>query len=305
MLLEPWKTRTVCLVAMLALAVFALPAAAGSDDEQDVRVKKIVRCEDGDCTETIENLGDGDGVKIVLGDEMNKHVRIHKIKCDGDDCEEHEGMHKTVFVGDGGNVEVMTGDGSHAWVAHAGGHGGSFLGVGLTELTPELREHFGVPADSGVMVSKVIDDSPAFKAGIKVGDVIASVDGQKVAGGSVLGRLIRGHDAGDEVVLNVWRDGAVQSITTAVEERRDSRLHAEHRGEMHDMHQKMRRVMIKCDSDDGDCQSNMDTAGLDDYDCGGAEECEVKVNCEDGDCSCTVNGEDADCAGIPGVPSSE
>ena len=35
-----------------------------------------------------------------------------------------------------------------------------FLGVGLTELTPELRTHFGVPEESGVMVSKVEPGKP-------------------------------------------------------------------------------------------------------------------------------------------------
>ena len=40
-----------------------------------------------------------------------------------------------------------------------------YLGVGLTELTPELRTHFGVPEESGVMVSKVEPGSPAEKAG--------------------------------------------------------------------------------------------------------------------------------------------
>src|SRR5688500_12390489 len=43
-----------------------------------------------------------------------------------------------------------------------------YLGVGLTEMTPELRAHFGVPEEAGVMVSSVEDGSPADKAGLKV-----------------------------------------------------------------------------------------------------------------------------------------
>ena len=340
-----WKTLSVCLVAVLAVTLLAQPAMADGDEQQK-RVKKIIKCEDGDCTETIENLGGGDEVKIIIGgdgdaekhikihkikcdgencdhakghkmvfvgDGGDKHVKIHKIECDGEDCDGAEG-HKMVFVGDDGDIEVMSGGEGHAWVSHGGGHGGGFLGVQLTELTPELREHFGVSGGSGVMVSKVVVDSPAFKAGLEVGDIVSSVDGESVESGSALAKMIRGHDDGDEVVLNVWRDGAAQSISAAVEEReghvRIGNMDALHRNmgglheRMSDMHKRMRKVMIKCDSEDGDCESNVDIAGLDDFDCGGGEECEVKVSCSEGDCTCTVNGEDTDCAGIPGVPSS-
>ena len=51
-------------------------------------------------------------------------------------------------------------------------HSGKVLGVGLTDLTPELREHFGVGGDAGVMISRVVEDSPAAKAGLRVGDII-------------------------------------------------------------------------------------------------------------------------------------
>ena len=50
------------------------------------------------------------------------------------------------------------------------------IGVGLTPLTKELAEHFGV--DGGAMVSSVRADSPAAKAGLKVGDIIVEVEGK-------------------------------------------------------------------------------------------------------------------------------
>src|SRR5436305_13618930 len=40
---------------------------------------------------------------------------------------------------------------------------GGYLGVGLLNLTPELRTHFGVPEDAGVLLSKVAPGSPAEK----------------------------------------------------------------------------------------------------------------------------------------------
>ena len=55
------------------------------------------------------------------------------------------------------------------------------LGVQLVETTPELREHLGGGADDGVLVSKVLAGTPAARAGIAVGDLIVSVDGDPVA----------------------------------------------------------------------------------------------------------------------------
>src|SRR5262245_15606747 len=51
-----------------------------------------------------------------------------------------------------------------------GKHAGGFLGVQLIGITPELRQHYGVPKDAGVLVGAVEADSPAAKAGIQVGD---------------------------------------------------------------------------------------------------------------------------------------
>ena len=41
-----------------------------------------------------------------------------------------------------------------------------YLGVQLLDLTPELRVHFGVSEDSGVMISQIVEDSPAAAAGL-------------------------------------------------------------------------------------------------------------------------------------------
>jgi S1-C subfamily serine protease len=49
------------------------------------------------------------------------------------------------------------------------------LGVMVMSLTPELRKHFGAPDDRGVLVAHVEPDTPAAKAGVEVGDVIAPI----------------------------------------------------------------------------------------------------------------------------------
>lgn len=77
------------------------------------------------------------------------------------------------------------------------------LGVQLSELTPQLAEYFGAK-DGGVLVSSVTRDSPAEKAGLKAGDVITSIDGDRVRrAGDLIGEL-RGKEG--EVTVGYLRD---------------------------------------------------------------------------------------------------
>lgn len=103
------------------------------------------------------------------------------------------------------------------WSFGSGGARG-YLGVGIVQLTPELREHFGAPADRGVMVSKVVDDSPAA-AGIAVGDILLSVDDEAIDGEWDLIREIGRHGEGETVSIEVQRDGTTFSVTPTLEER--------------------------------------------------------------------------------------
>jgi len=103
-----------------------------------------------------------------------------------------------------------------------GGRG--YLGTGLTEITPELRTHFGVKGDAGVLVSKVEPGSPAEKAGIRVGDVITAVDGVDVKSSWDLRGKIRKGEDGQTVPIEVWRNGKVQTVTAAIEERERQEL---------------------------------------------------------------------------------
>lgn len=216
-----------------------------------------------------EDKGEDQDVEVVVDKEVKVIVK-KLVDCEGEDC---EGERRMIFIGeDGERHEIEGAHGDHVWVGHHGRHGskGGFLGVQMTELTPELRTHFGVPEDAGVMVSKVIDDSPASRAGVEVGDVVSAVDGEAVGSGSALARAIGGLGDGDAVNLEIWRGGQVQTLTATVEEREGMR------------HARKMRV------------HGHDFSGHD-FDCGGDGPCEVRVECDGGDCDCTVNGEAADC----------
>lgn len=91
-----------------------------------------------------------------------------------------------------------------------------YLGVGLVDLTSELRAHFGVSGDAGVMVSTVEPGSPADKAGIKVGDILTSVDRDDVQSSWDIRSKVRGYDDGQQVAIEVVRDGRPQTLNVTM-----------------------------------------------------------------------------------------
>lgn len=95
----------------------------------------------------------------------------------------------------------------------------AFLGVTLTDVTPELREHFGAPRDAGVMVGAVEKGSPAEKAGARTGDIIVSIDGRNVSTSWEVRRALREKKQGDSVRLEVLRDGSRQALVASLVER--------------------------------------------------------------------------------------
>lgn len=86
------------------------------------------------------------------------------------------------------------------------------IGVSTTQLTKQLAEYFGVGQGSGVLVTSVAEDSPAAKAGVKTGDVITAIDGEKVDDSGDLSRAINKKKEG-EVTLTVIRNKNQRTIT--------------------------------------------------------------------------------------------
>ncbi|MBC8031505.1 MAG: PDZ domain-containing protein [Pyrinomonadaceae bacterium] len=86
------------------------------------------------------------------------------------------------------------------------------IGVSTMQLTKQLAEYFGVAEGTGVLVTAVTEDGPAAKAGVKAGDVITAVDGEKVDGSGDLTRTINKKKDGD-VTLTVIRKKDQKTIT--------------------------------------------------------------------------------------------
>ena len=91
------------------------------------------------------------------------------------------------------------------------------IGISTTQLTKQLADYFGVADGKGVLVTSVSEDGPAAKAGIKAGDVITAIDGEKVDGAGDLSRAINKKKDGD-VVLTVIRNKNQRTITVTPKE---------------------------------------------------------------------------------------
>jgi membrane-associated protease RseP (regulator of RpoE activity) len=94
-----------------------------------------------------------------------------------------------------------------------------YLGLVVLEIGAKLRAHYGAPADAGVLVSDVVTDGPAQRAGVAVGDVLVSIGGTKVTSSADVRHLVADTKEGTEVKLGVLRAGKAVTVTAKVIER--------------------------------------------------------------------------------------
>jgi membrane-associated protease RseP (regulator of RpoE activity) len=96
------------------------------------------------------------------------------------------------------------------------------IGVSTQTLSKQLADYFGVK-DGGVLISSVSDNSPASKAGLKAGDVITAIDGEKVTSPGDITRVLNKKQTGD-VSLTIVRDHNTRTVTLTPEKNPDPAL---------------------------------------------------------------------------------
>ena len=90
------------------------------------------------------------------------------------------------------------------------------IGVGVTALTKQLSDYFGVAEGRGLLVNNVRENSPADKAGLKAGDIIVEVEGKEVKGQMDLIRTVNEKKEGD-ISLTIIRDRNRQTVRVTPE----------------------------------------------------------------------------------------
>ena len=107
--------------------------------------------------------------------------------------------------------QITMGDGNFVFAIG----GNRRIGVSTQPLTKQLADYFGVK-DGGLLITSVNENSPAAKAGLKAGDVITAVDGEKVTSAGDISRAISKKEDGP-VSLTIIRDRNTQTIMVTPE----------------------------------------------------------------------------------------
>lgn len=103
----------------------------------------------------------------------------------------------------------------HGSVEHA------YLGIQMLTLSPQVKQEINsnpnsglsVSEEQGVLVAKVIPDSPAAKAGLRAGDVIQTVNGQTVTDADEIQQIVEGSQVGSNLQLQLKRNGQDMNLS--------------------------------------------------------------------------------------------
>ena len=195
------------------LLVLSMGWADGKNDRSVVK-KKVVKIAFDDNQESkninVEADIDGETLKLVI--TVNGDVNEFEVSLDNEEAMESLereldemdlDINISQFLGHGNRHDD---DHDFRRMIHWRGNetGGGYLGVQIQGLDGPLADYFGAK-NGGVLVTEVIEDSPAEKSGMKAGDVIISVAGEDVENPSELVEEIRGHNLDSKVELNIIR----------------------------------------------------------------------------------------------------
>ena len=98
-----------------------------------------------------------------------------------------------------------------------------WLGIYCDEMTSRLKEeykaYFNLSELNGVMISRVIKDSPADKAGLRANDIITRIDGEQINNIDDVKKIIESKKIGDKIRIDIIRNGYSQMIFAEIGKR--------------------------------------------------------------------------------------
>jgi S1-C subfamily serine protease len=188
-------------------------------DDGDLKQGDIIVRVDGTDVGTPSELGE-----LIRSKSKGERVNLHILR---------NGDSRTLTVTLGGAPERTRtfspksappppgAEGDLDWIEIEDGVRGSrgFLGVMTQSLSDDLGEYFGVKDGKGALVSEVVEKSPADKLGLRAGDVITRVDGNKIDSPSDLIRVMQEIESEREIQVVWLRDKRERKGEVAVEMR--------------------------------------------------------------------------------------
>jgi serine protease Do len=91
-----------------------------------------------------------------------------------------------------------------------------WLGAVIQDLSEEMAKSFGYTGKDGILVSDVVRDTPAEKAGLRSEDIIVKYDGKSVAKVSDFRNMVAATAPNTEVELQVFRDGKMETLKATI-----------------------------------------------------------------------------------------
>ncbi|KAB0265650.1 S1C family serine protease [Microvirga brassicacearum] len=132
------------------------------------------------------------------------------------------GVNTAIFSPSGGNVGIAfaipasTVENVVASLKDKGSVTRGFIGVQMQPVTKEIAEAIGLKEPKGALVAEAIKDGPAAKAGVKTGDTIVAVDGERIKEARDLSRRVAQVAPGKSLSLTLYRDGKERTVTLEV-----------------------------------------------------------------------------------------
>jgi len=91
-----------------------------------------------------------------------------------------------------------------------------WIGIMVQDLTAELAERFGLKDSYGVIITDVTKQSPAYRAGLRRGDIILEYDGKQITESAILRNLVAQSKIGSTVNMKIFRDGQIYTNSVTI-----------------------------------------------------------------------------------------